>query len=166
MGEQGLFAGERVELVRGLIFTMSPRGSQWVMTKLARLLVEAVGMDDDVRVQLPFAATDDSEAEPAFAVIAKLAKLGPTPSQAKLIIEVSDSTLQFDREVKGRLYAESKVPEYWIVNLIHDAVEVRTNPGEGQYTRLETFGRDAKLRPTTIPNVEISIAAFLPPLGG
>lgn len=159
-----IFAGERVELIRGWVIEMAPMKSlhQWASTKLTRLLVETLGRRAEVRAQLPFAASDDSEPEPDFAVVREI-RTDATPSQALLIIEVADSTLRYDQTIKADLYAESNVPEYWVVDLNARFVEVRTAPAQGKYTRLETVSVDGSIRPLSFPDSEIRVSEFMPP---
>lgn len=159
-----IFSGERVELIRGWVVEMSPMGTphQWVCTKLNRMLVEAIGVGAEVRAQLPFAASDDSEPEPDFAIVKEIVP-DRTPSTALLIIEASDTTLRFDQGIKADLYAESLVPEYWVVDVNARVVEVRSQPRQGNYGRLETCGLDSKIRLIALPDVELEVSRFLPP---
>ena len=63
------------------------------------------------------------------------------PSQARLVVEVAETSLRKDRGTKAEIYAESGVAEYWVVNLVERAIEVSTEPRAGQYTALRTFLR-------------------------
>jgi Uma2 family endonuclease len=83
-----------------------------------------------VRIQLPLALGDDSEPEPDIAVVSGSIRdyRDAHPESALLVIEISDSTLAFDWEVKGSLYARERVAEYWIVNLVESVVEVFREP--------------------------------------
>jgi len=82
------------------------------------------------------------------------------PEEIFLIIEVADTSLAYDRRVKGKLYAESGIQEYWIVNLSRQCVEQYQLPGKEKYERRNIVTKDAMLK---IPgfDVEISVGAML-----
>lgn len=160
----GWFVDERVELLEGVISVMSPQGEdhQWSMVTATKYLIRMLGDRADVRPQLPFGASDDSEPEPDLAVTSPGA-LGPTPTQALLVIEISDSSLRRDRDLKTSLYARANVPEYWIVDTNRRVVEVRTKPTGTTYARLETYERSQKVRPVAFADLELDLAYFIPP---
>ena len=64
-----------------------------------------------------------------------------------MLIEIADTSLDFDRGEKAELYAEAGVHEYWIVNLIDHTIEVRRDPCEGRYREMQTFGTGADVSP-------------------
>src|SRR5262245_28913891 len=102
-----LFRNERVELIHGIIIRMSPQKAAHavVIQILNRMLVPALLGRADVRVQLPFAASDDSMPEPDLAVV-PVARFGqPHPDRAFVLIEVAESSLEEDRSDKAELYA-------------------------------------------------------------
>lgn len=155
---------ERIELMRGALVEMSPIGPLHVevVTRLNKLLMRMVGDRAEVRIQAPFAASDDSEPEPDVALVPLANYARVHPSTAYLLIEVADSSLRMDRLVKAELYAASGVPEYWIVDLQHDAVEVRTRIVDGRYADVRTCGRADIVRLQAFPDVELRIADLLP----
>jgi Uma2 family endonuclease len=139
MGESGIFDDQRVELIEGEIVEMAPvgYGHATVTDPLGVLLRTAFGSDFTIRTQVPVALAGrrPSEPQPDIAVV-----IGSwrdyrtrTPSQQdiKLVVEVADSSLQGDRTVKAALYAEAKIPDYWIVNLIDTTLEVYRDPVGG-----------------------------------
>lgn len=158
----GMFEDERLELLYGVLCAMSPQGAPhagitaWLQQRLVRVLDESY----DIRAHSPFASSEDSEPEPDISVSRARGGEHAHPSRALLLIEVSESSLRRDREIKARLYAETGVPEYWIVDLTTDelVVEVYTDPSPRGYRRIETIGSDQTLRPTQLPGVTISIA--------
>ena len=157
----GMFEDERVELLYGVLVAMSPQGAPhatitaWLVQRLVRALDDTF----DVRGHSPFAASDDSEPEPDVSV-ARRSNERAHPSSALLLIEVSESSIRKDREIKTRLYAEAGVPEYWIVDLTGDdiVVEVYTDPTSLGYGVVEAYDRGRVLRPTQLPGVEIAVA--------
>jgi len=165
MGDAGLFVDQRVELIDGEILMMSPmKAAHATAIGLATAAISAIFGDGYwVRVQLPLVLGDDSEPEPDIAVVAGSPRdYLEHPTTALLVIEISDTTLSFDRERKGELYAESGIQEYWIVNLVDGAVEVRRHPSAGKYQTVETFDPTDSLSPLATPTDSISVTDLLP----
>lgn len=162
MMEHGVFAGkhrQRVELIRGEIRQMNPIGvahanavdflNEWSIRTLPRDTVR-------VRVQSPVLLPEcDSAPEPDIAwVRRKRYTRHPLPEDILLIIEVAESTLADDRGEKARLYAEASIPDYWIVNLNDECVEVLRNPAEGEYLDTRVFHGDDEIEPLSFPDVK------------
>lgn len=137
MGEAGLFANERVELLDGTIVTMTAQNSPHAGTvdRLHRLLIGVVSPNVRVRAQLPIVLDDWSEPEPDVAVCAPdpydYTREHPTAPQVLLVCEVAVSSLSYDRFEKAAAYAGSGVPEYWIVDVEKRVVQVLTDPDPG-----------------------------------
>lgn len=159
----GLFKNERVELIRGTIVAVSPQKAAHaaVVERLTHLLVRSLGARARIRIQLPFAAGEDSLPEPDVAVVSPDDHDDEHPNEASLIVEVADSSLEDDRGWKAALYAESAVPEYWVVNLVDGIVEVHTDIVRGAYSRVTPFRKQDVLRPLLFAGVEIAISEFL-----
>lgn len=141
MAEMGLFNGERVELIEGDIVRMSPI-SPLHAACLHRVFewISGVFSGACVRMQQPL-VIGDSEPEPDIAVVpGKLEDyLDAHPTTALLVVEVAQTSVEYDREVKAPLYARAGVPEHWIVNLDEGCIEVYRDPapmGEGYTYRL------------------------------
>jgi Uma2 family endonuclease len=118
-----------------------------------------------VRSHSPLAIGDASEPEPDVAVVLSDPLRGDFaehPADALLVVEVADSSLQKDREIKAALYAAAAIPEYWIVVLPAGIVEVRDKPSGGGYGRLRTVQPDGSVRLVAFPDVEIQLREFLP----
>ncbi len=162
--ELGAFHDEPVELVRGALVTMSPQGEPhiWSTARLHRLLVTQLGDEWQVRSHSSLPTTDDSMPEPDVAVV-PFDPAGRRPTSAVLVVEVSFSSLRFDRGVKAAIYAEASVPTYWVVDLIGRRVHVHTEPREGSYQRLATHAAGASLTIDGLPGVVIPSAALFPP---
>jgi Uma2 family endonuclease len=160
MVELGMFEDEKIELLRGQLVTMSPVGWQHceVIAWLNELLIRSLDPAFSVRPQLAFAADNWSEPQPDIAVCVKDRTRRDHPSELLLLIEVSESSLRKDRGLKLRIYAASGVPEYWVVDLQHDRVEVYTEPSGESYGRVEIRRGDDVLRPLRLPGVAISLA--------
>ncbi len=157
----GCFEDEKIELLRGVLVEMSPQGithgdlSEW----LAQWFSATLPMTEyRVRSQLPFAATDDSEPEPDLLVTKRVADRRGHPTAALLVVEVSHSSLRKDRTVKLGIYAEAGVPEYWIIDVERERVEVYTEPSGREYRRCEFVERTGVLRPAQLPGIELAVA--------
>ena len=137
----GLFDNERVELLHGVIVPMSPHGAPHdsAIQRLNHLFMKLVGDRAAVRIQSSFAALDDSQPEPDVAIVPPGEYHDAHPREAYLIIEVAYSSLEVDRGTKARLYAASGVPEYWVVNLIDNLIEVHSDIVRGAYARVVPY---------------------------
>src|SRR2546426_8305521 len=119
---------DRVELLEGVVVAMAPQNPRHAVAGdlVADALRRAVGERGAVRVQRSFVAGRYSVPEPAVAVVpGRLRDYGRSrPTAALLVVEVADSSLAQDRITKAAIYAAAGIPEYWIVNLRNDHVEV------------------------------------------
>ncbi len=163
MAELGFFHGERVELIHGIVVRMVPIGPPHseVVDRLNAILVRALGDRARVRIQQPFLAADDSEPEPDVAVVEARSYATAHPDRAELIIEVSESSLAYDRETKRALYAASNVREYWVVDVSGRCVEVFDEPHEGRFCRQRRATLDDVLTPTAFPDVTVRVSDLL-----
>jgi Uma2 family endonuclease len=168
MGEVGILTErDRVELFEGELIAMSPIGSEHAgaVNALTRLLVQAVGERGTVAVQNPVRLDDLSEPQPDFAVLKPRAddyrRATPRSGDVLLIVEVADTSLAYDRDVKRSLYARHGVPEFWIVNLAGNEVEVCRAPTGDQYASVSHVGRDGVLEPELLSGVAIAVTAIL-----
>jgi Uma2 family endonuclease len=155
---------ERIELLRGALVAMSPQGARHAdcAARLTEILIRALPEAVQVRCQLPFAASEISEPEPDVAVYPRASYSSGHPENALLIVEIADASLRKDRGVKAEIYAEAGVPEYWIVDLVHGVVEVRTVPRDGHYTRTMTFSGEDEVTPVAFPDLVLAVGGFLP----
>ena len=162
MGEVGILGErDRVELIEGELVAMSPTGSNHhgtVMT-LTHSLVHAVGERAIVSVQGPVRLDDHSEPEPDFALLRPRADFyrdaHAQSADVLLLIEVADTSLNYDRAVKRALHARHAIPEFWIVNLASGEVEVCREPKSDGYAVVERVGRGGALEPRLLPGVRI-----------
>jgi Uma2 family endonuclease len=168
MGEVGILTErDRVELIEGELIAMSPIGSEHAGTvnALTRMLVQAVGERGIVAVQNPVQLDDLSEPQPDFALLKPRAddyrRAIPRANEVLLIIEIADTSLAYDRGVKRSLYARHGIPEFWIVNLTANEVEVCRAPSGDQYASVSHIGREGILEPELLPGATIPVAALL-----
>jgi len=171
MGELGWFEGQRVQLVDGEVIIMSPQNFSHsvAVDRISRLLDRAVGDRYWVRSQLPLALSGNSEPEPDISVVGRRREdYSNHPTDAILVIEVSDSTLSFDRQQKMRDYARAGIPHYWIVNLTNRSVEVYAQPiadveaGGGSYASRAILMAEGTIEFPAPPHVRFSVSELLP----
>jgi Uma2 family endonuclease len=156
---EGIFQDERGELVRGIVVQMSPIGPAHAnpVDVLTETFVSALQGRARVRIQQPFVAVDESEPEPDVTIVPPASYAERHPDTAWLVVEVAESSLDHDRSTKAPLYAESGVPEYWIVDVNAQAVEVHDLPATGHYGRVRTFRRGETLAPARFPDVTVAV---------
>jgi Uma2 family endonuclease len=159
----GMFSDERVELLYGVLVEMSPIRPRHggTVQRLNRLLLLALDPRAAVRIQSPFAASDGSEPEPDVCVVPPGDYDDAHPTEAHLIVEVADSSLTKDRGIKAKLYAECGVPEYWVVNLVDDLIEVHTDIVRGVYTKVIPRRRGDEVALERFPDVRIAVSDVL-----
>jgi Uma2 family endonuclease len=160
----GAFDGEKIELIRGALNRISPARPPHssVIEELTDQFAIGLKRRARVRVQCPFVAVDDSEPEPDLAIVLRGDHHSEHPDSALLIVEVADSSLRYDREVKGPLYAESRVGEYWIVAIDRGCIEVYRDPADGRWNTSFIVGRDGSVSPLAFPDLVINVGGLLP----
>jgi Uma2 family endonuclease len=170
MGELGIIGpDERVELLDGKLIPMPPIGPEhaYTVTSLNERLVLQFAERASVRVQLPVALDDCSEPQPDFTLCPCPPKGTlpdhPTPAETLLAVEVSLSSLAFDRGTKLRAYARRGIREYWIVDLVHERVEVYRDPRGERYAVHRTVHRGESVAPAEFPEDAIAVDDILPP---
>lgn len=166
MGETGFLGpGARLELIEGELFDMAPIGSfhAGTVSILTRLLMRAVADSAIVHVQNPVVLNDHSEPQPDLLLLRPRAdyylSANPRAQDVLLLIEVSDSTVQFDRKTKVPLYARHGIPEVWLVvgpKRRHIEIYRDLPPDHSAYqTRWQL--RTGILTPALLPQVEICL---------
>lgn len=159
-----LTENDRVELIRGELIDKMPIGDAHVgvvnrlTRKFAKLLDESV----TVSVQNPLVLAD-SEPEPDVALYTRRSAGKARPGDVHLVIEVADSSLEFDRTVKLPLYAEAGIRELWIVNLIDERLEVYRKPQlEGSYAEPLALESGEAVEPLAFPGLKLAVCEILP----
>lgn len=168
MGEAGIFRqGARLELIEGEIFEISPIGSPHAacVKFLSGLLHRLFGDILIVGVQDPIRLDDFSEPQPDVALLRWRAdyyrRAHPAPADVLLLIEVADTTVVADRNVKVPLYARAGIGEAWLVNIPDERVEIYSNPKGGVYERAAIFGRGEEARSHTVASLALSVGELL-----
>jgi Uma2 family endonuclease len=167
--EAGVFGPEeRLELIEGEILCMSPQNPPHAAASdLAESALRAVFTSGyRVRVQKPLTLHAQTEPEPDIAVVRGGARdyLNQHPTTAVLVVEVSDSSLAFDRGEKATLYAHAEIPEYWVLNLPQRVLEVHrdADPASGSYQSVDRLNESQFVSPLAAPSARIAISDLLP----
>lgn len=157
---------DRVELIEGEIIKMCAVGKPHTacVNRLNRIFSQLVP-NAIVSVQNPLLLSDTSEPKPDV-VLCKFREdfyvaEGIKPADALLVVEVADSSAQYDRKVKLPLYALAGVAEVWLVDLNRGVVEVYREPSDGEYQELKTYRRGEKIEPLLIPEVSLTVEEIL-----
>jgi Uma2 family endonuclease len=169
----GIFDGERLELLDGLLVVKEPQGSPHaaIVAHVGHVLSSAFGRGWHARLHSPLAIDDDSEPEPDVAMVTGAPRdyVGAHPSAAAIVVEVADSSLRLDRRLKAGLYARAGLQEYWIVNLVDRVLEVHREPRRDAdsaygwaYRSTELLRPPATVTPLAAPGVLMAVADLLP----
>ena len=158
MWDAGIFPEDkRFELIRGVILEMpaaKPSHSGRV-NRLNHLFTARLGESATLSIQNPAAIDDYSEPSPDVSLLKPrgdfYTQSHPLPEDVLLLIEISDTTLRFDTRIKSLIYAEAGIPEYWILNIPQNVLEVRTEPANGRYTRHELLRHGQTVSPLGLP---------------
>jgi Uma2 family endonuclease len=164
MGEAGIFQAEdRVELLAGEIYQMTPIGS-WHNAEvdvLNRRFVFALGDKAIVRVQGSFRLAEDSEPEPDLLLLRPRGDFYrsalPGPDDVLLVIEVADKSLGYDRNLKLPLYAAGAIAEVWIVNRTEEQIELYREPRGDSYESVSVLKRGDVVASLAFPEIAIDV---------
>ena len=170
MGKAGVFEHkERVELLEGEIIVMSPVGNRHAFC-VDRLNYEFADLNISkraiVRVQNPAATSPTSEPEPDLMLMAykddRYVSGHPSPQDILLLVEVADSSLNYDTNVKLRHYAQVGVREVWIADLRNDRVISHTEPSPQGYLVSRIYRPGDTISPTAFPDLKIAVSDIIP----
>ena len=140
-----------IELIRGEILEMSPVGLRHAscVKKLNYLFAQKLGNKVIIGVQDPIKLNDYSEPQPDLVLLKPrkdfYASSHPTPDDIFLLIEVADSSIEYDRNIKLPLYAENKISEVWLIDLNQNLLEVHQNPQKNYYQNIQKLSSDNKV---------------------
>lgn len=171
LAEAGILAKEeRIELLDGEIIQMAPIGNRHrnSVNWIADLLHDAIGRRGMVQVQGSIRLNDASAPEPDIAVIRRrsINDIGPVPpSDVYLLVEVADSSLEFDLGEKLARYAAAGIPEVWVANLRARELVVNTEPADAAYANIRAIPMDGTISPQAFPDAALAVADFIPTVG-
>jgi Uma2 family endonuclease len=158
---------DRVELIEGEIIQMSPMGSRHaaVVSSVTDVLVPLFKGKALLRPQLPLRLNEFNEPEPDIAVVKprrdRYSSRHPRPSDVFLVIEISDSSLRYDRDVKLPIYAASRVPEVWIAHLKSATLLVYRDPAGKAYSTHSKYARGESLSCREFPEIQLAVDDLL-----
>ncbi|HEX9944779.1 MAG TPA: Uma2 family endonuclease [Thermoanaerobaculia bacterium] len=169
MTETGVFSeDERLELIRGELVEMSPIGGPHAtaVRRLTNQLTARLGPRVILDVQNPLLIREhQSELYPDLMLLRPREDFysagKPTPRGALLVIEVADSSLSYDRDVKIPLYAESGIPEAWLVDLNSGTVFVYRQPSPERYQEVNQYRRGDAISPEAFPEARFAVDEIL-----
>ncbi|TYQ26882.1 Uma2 family endonuclease [Pseudanabaena sp. UWO311] len=163
MLEAGVFAeSDRLELINGEIRVMSPIGRKHAacVAKTSRAFQIKLGNQAFIWTQNPIRLGDHSEPQPDLAILKWrddfYAEALPTSDDILLIIEVADSTLAYDRDVKNTLYAANGIPEMWLFDVNKKVVEGYSQPSVSGYKRMQRYEQNETLAMLVFPDIVFS----------
>lgn len=168
MIESGILTDrDRVELIKGEIIEMSPIGRRHAacVDRLTELFILHLASKVIVRAQNPIQLSNDSEPQPDLAILRRRDNFystgHPKPEDIFLVIEVSDTTVEFDREVKIPLYAQEGISIVWLVDLNAEVVEVFQQPTPNGYQHIQQFYRGQTLTLPAFPEIQFTVDQLL-----
>ncbi|MCC3447008.1 MAG: Uma2 family endonuclease [Microcoleus sp. PH2017_25_DOB_D_A] len=171
MTEIGIFdEDERVELLAGQIVKMAAKGTAHgaAVKRTEKLLENRLGERVLVRLQDPVRLDNYSEPEPDISVVIPdplyYEDHHPTPSEIYLIVEVADTTLRTDCGIKAKIYAESGIADYWVLDVNNRQLHVFREPSQDGYQSIAVLGDDASISPLQFPDVSFMVRDMLRPL--
>lgn len=159
---------DRVELLEGVIVAMAPQNPRHAsaITRVQAALADAIGKRAVIRGQLPLVASAYSVAEPDVAIVPGQSSDYDSahPTTALLVVEVADSSLAQDRLTKSAIYAGAEIPEYWLVNLRDDCVEILRSPDRQgrRYGESRIARRGERLALVALPGASVALDDLLP----
>ncbi|HEU4694972.1 MAG TPA: Uma2 family endonuclease [Vicinamibacterales bacterium] len=168
MGQAGILRREdRVELIDGEIIAMTPIGPRHCasVARATRAFVTKAGDSAIVRVQGSVRLDFYSEPEPDLVLVRPradfYASAHPGPADIVLIVEVAQSSIDYDREFKSLVYARAGVHEYWLADLNENVLTCYSSPEGGTYQRVERYTRGQSLAPQLLPDCVVSTEDLL-----
>lgn len=170
IGEVGIFRSqERVELIQGEIWLTSPIGDAhvWAVIRLTKILSNLAGASAVLSVQMPLVLGGQTLVFPDLAILreptADNQTPTPTASLARMVVEVSDSSLSFDMNEMLRLHAGSEIPEYWVVDMNRRRIYVLSQPSGDSYSLTRLYQEDQVVASATLTELKFAVADVLPP---
>lgn len=168
MGQAGILSeDDRVELIDGEVVAMTPIGPRHnaAVDRATRAMVIAVGDTAIVRVQGPVRLDRYHEPQPDMVLLRPrvdyYASRLPGPEDILLVVEVAESSLEYDRDVKARIYAQLGIREYWLVDLDANCVSSCSAPQDGSYRTVRQHHRGGSIAPQMLPDCVVPVDVLL-----
>ncbi|MEM8641289.1 MAG: Uma2 family endonuclease [Cyanobacteria bacterium P01_G01_bin.54] len=167
MAQAGILTpDERIELIAGEIIPMSPIGLKHLamVNRLANFLPLQLSGRAIVSVQNPIRLNDFSEPQPDLALLKPqtdfYASKLPEPNDCLLLLEVADSSLRSDQEVKAPLYAQNQIQDYWLIDVENNTVTIYRDPQAGVYQRQVMLQPKGTISPLVFPKLVLKYSNF------
>jgi Uma2 family endonuclease len=164
MGKAGILSeGDRVELIEGELVEMAAIGTRHAgcVNRITRLFCRLPEEMAIVTVQNPIQVSQQTEPQPDLVLLEPRADYystaHPLPSEVLLLIEVADSSIDYDKDVKIPIYARSGIQEVWIVNLQENCLEVYRQPTPNGYSLTLRFWLGEEVSPLAFPELKVSV---------
>jgi Uma2 family endonuclease len=164
MAAAGIFAeDDRVELIDGEVRAMSPIGPRHaaIVKRLNALLSRQIVPTAIISVQDPIQLTDYTEPQPDIAVLRGradfYAQAHPVSADVLLVVEVAETSLEYDREEKVPRYAQARIPEVWLIDVERETVTQYTQPDGTHYRGKQTLQRDQVLVSPTMSHLRLAV---------
>ncbi|HXV44508.1 MAG TPA: Uma2 family endonuclease [Anaerolineae bacterium] len=168
MIEAGILAeDDRVELIEGEVIEISPIGSRHAacVKRLNQLFAEQLGKLALISVQDPIHLNEQSEPEPDLALLQARAdfyvQAHPEPEDILLVVEVAETSIEYDQQVKLPLYARNGIAEVWLVHLAAHLIEVYRQPAPAGYGQIQQLRRGESLSPQAFPQLDLTVDEIL-----
>jgi Uma2 family endonuclease len=169
MGRAGILGeASRVELIDGELIDMAPIGSLHasVVTTLSMLFARQVGDLAIVSTQNPVSLPPDNEPQPDIALLRprpdRYRGALPTAADVMLLVEVADTTLKYEREIKLPTYARHGIVEVWLIDLNGGILEIYREPGKKGYRKLLRPNRAETITPVLIDEARLPLSEIWP----
>jgi Uma2 family endonuclease len=166
--ETGIFhEDERIELINGELIRMAPIGHSHggQVKRSVRILSGSIGDRALLSVQDPVELPDLSEPQPDVMLLRPrdddYSRSNPTATDVLLLIEVADTSLTYDRDVKGPMYAEAGIMDYWLLNIVDGQLLVFREPTPTGYASVQALGRGDSVTPLAFPDLTIQVSDLL-----
>ena len=158
----------RVELVRGEIIAMAPIGDLHAscVDRLVDLLIEQLRRRALIRVQSPVRVDEYTEFQPDVMLLERhddyYSSGPPRPEHVFLMMEVSNTSTQYDRNVKVPIYARAGIQEVWLIDIQAGLLEVFSQPSQEGYASIQTLGSGDSVSPSAFPDIALIVDDIIP----
>jgi Uma2 family endonuclease len=169
LADAGVFRDdERIELIEGELIAMAPIGhvhAYWV-SELTRSLERMVGEEAIVWVQNPIVRPPNNQLQPDIALLwpplIKYKTRLPSVEDVLLVVEIADTTIAYDRDVKTKIYAAGGVPEVWLLSTREETLFVFRSPVGDDYAHVQTLRKSDSIALVKFPKITVRVSDLLP----
>ena len=158
---------ERAEIIEGELIKQMPIGKRHAacVKKLAELLRDELGKSVTYSVQDPISLDEFNEPQPDVALLKRREDFysgkPPTAEDVLLLIEVSDSTLDYDRNRKIPLYAKHEIPEVWVISLVNETIEIHSQARDYDFNIVKVLRRGETIKSEILTNLSLQVDKIL-----